>query len=285
MSSQSSQENGSEKDFESGSSSNGDESTQEEEEEERPSFGGPFTQLPVEVAPSEGRRREAAATFHAQEEAKKRLPPIQKVNALGTGFFLPQNTAKAFVKIDKDFAAFERGTKGIGSKLLMKMGYIPGQGLGKGGSGIVKPIDVKLRPSGAGLGMIDERTDAIKKEKGVLPPPLKATPSSDSRWKKAGIKKRAPVYRTAKQLIMESKDILPVTAAPVTSKIRDMRGEQEIVFNDISEMTFTSGASLEQLMPTRLPELTHNVRLISDLAKNDLLHISRQIRLEEVCFT
>ncbi|KAH9252809.1 hypothetical protein BASA81_009214 [Batrachochytrium salamandrivorans] len=59
---------------------------------------------------------------------------------------------KKWERPDKDFAKFERYTKGFGSKMLAKMGYVPGKGLGSGGEGITAPIDVKLRPSGMGLG-------------------------------------------------------------------------------------------------------------------------------------
>jgi hypothetical protein len=68
-------------------------------------------------------------------------------------------------KVDKDFAKFEKMNKGIGLKYMLKMGYKVGEGLGKGGSGIVEPIDVKLRPQKMGLGHkgFDETTKAQKK--------------------------------------------------------------------------------------------------------------------------
>ncbi|GAB2238028.1 hypothetical protein Droror1_Dr00015930 [Drosera rotundifolia] len=49
--------------------------------------------------------------------------------------------------------AFEVHTTGFGSKMLAKMGYVEGAGLGKDGKGISQPVEVSQRPKSLGLGM------------------------------------------------------------------------------------------------------------------------------------
>ncbi|XP_011017950.1 PREDICTED: uncharacterized protein LOC105121122 [Populus euphratica] len=62
------------------------------------------------------------------------------------------------------FGAFEVHTKGFGSKMMEKMGFIQGGGLGKDGQGMAQPIEVTQRPKSLGLGVdfSDISVDSVK---------------------------------------------------------------------------------------------------------------------------
>ncbi|CCJ30908.1 unnamed protein product, partial [Pneumocystis jirovecii] len=49
-------------------------------------------------------------------------------------------------------------SSGFGAKIMEKMGYVAGKGLGSQGQGILNPVETKIRPTRAGLGSIKERT-------------------------------------------------------------------------------------------------------------------------------
>ncbi|KAK4694453.1 tuftelin-interacting protein 11, partial [Lecanoromycetidae sp. Uapishka_2] len=50
------------------------------------------------------------------------------------------------------------------AKMMAKMGYVEGQGLGSTGRGRLAPIETQLRPQGAGLGAVKEKTKQAKEE-------------------------------------------------------------------------------------------------------------------------
>lgn len=50
------------------------------------------------------------------------------------------------------------------AKMMAKMGYVEGQGLGVTGRGRLAPIETQMRPQGAGLGAVKEKTKQAKEE-------------------------------------------------------------------------------------------------------------------------
>lgn len=176
-------------------------------------------------------------------------------------------------------------------KLLEKMGWSAGKGLGAGGQGIVTPIGEgqKVRPQGMGLafgGRSERSTGALeearrrgeivdepsgKKKRGTPSSTREGTPSDQPKreaWRQQSKKpqKRKVEYRTYDQLIAEADDEQGV------GLIVDLSGNA-IPSQNLSSLPTTAAGSADT---TRLPELRHNLTLLTSTFSSALSSLARE---------
>ncbi|MEN2496108.1 MAG: Tuftelin-interacting protein 11 [Marteilia pararefringens] len=131
---------------------------------------------------------------------------------------------------DAPIGKWEEHTKGIGMKLLQKMGYKSGEGLGAHGQGIKKPVEMKKASGSQG--------------KGVIIGELLNKPNNEDKQELAMKKfaKSRPV-KTVNELIETNRDYGLIKRANFNQKINshekiiDKTGKQEKVFDSFSDLS------------------------------------------------
>ncbi|KAK1893091.1 Tuftelin-interacting protein 11 [Dissostichus eleginoides] len=290
------------------------------DEDERPSFGGKNSKdytAPVNFV-SAGLRKSAAeekqqkaegGSDDSEDEGPSAPPPPPRSTApkkLQMGNFRgnqPQRFAGG-IQSGKGLGTWEKHTRGIGQKLLQKMGYQPGKGLGKNAQGIINPIEAKLRKGKGAVGAYgNERTKQS----------LQDFPTVDSeeeeekefqkelgQWRKdpagsVGKKKPKYSYRTVDELKSKGKLAGRTTAVSAGElaqvKVIDMTGREQKVYYSYSQMTNKHSVPDEgpPSLSTQdqkgsgfaLPELEHNLQLLIDLTEQDILQSARRLQHEK----
>ncbi|CAM9140343.1 unnamed protein product [Chrysoparadoxa australica] len=198
------------------------------------------------------------------------------------------------VKLNKDFASWEKHTKGIGSKLLAKMGFA-GR-LGKDQSGVTRHVEVKVRPAGIGLGFGNfKEASALKanreieadrqgktleeldKQMGIDSGKKKAKSKAEAgaeagMWRKgASSKRRKRQYVTSAELIEQLHEEGLATEGKERQVIVDMRGPQVKHLSTLEDIEFDAAdQGLVAGEPPKLgQELLHNVTMLVEQAEHE----------------
>ncbi|KAI0924244.1 hypothetical protein AcW2_005176 [Taiwanofungus camphoratus] len=185
----------------------------------------------------------------------------------------------------------------FGARLLSKMGWQAGTGLGTTGEGIVTPVESKLRPKGMGLAFkgFREKTEQSKVEarrrgeivsdeeeesKAAARKGRKAAKAQAERadaWKKPKKVKIRVEHKTYEQIIAEAGEEAPQAGL---GQIIDATGATPREVSSLADVSIASWTPTAD--PMRLPEIRHNLRLITEACKNDLDGLAREARaLEE----
>ena len=195
-----------------------------------------------------------------------------------------------------------------GARMLAKMGWVSGTGLGVSGEGRINPVETKVRKKGMGIafGGFSERTaqekaEARRKglpvsddEEGATPGKGKgkagAKKEPSDAWKRPRKLKTKVEHKTYEEILAETKDSVPpassigpiIDATGSTASISHSRFPDHCrpIIPQLREVSSLADVSIASWTPTsdatRIPEVRHNLRLVVESARSDLEGLARE---------
>ncbi|KAF8625289.1 hypothetical protein AX15_005462 [Amanita polypyramis BW_CC] len=285
---------------------------EEDEERERPRMGGigsksasAFASFAAASTVTETLATEASVpTSGTQSLTSSAAPTPPPDNDLPTSF--GSRTQRAFVRDSlpakksvvltaQERSHFTKLQGSFGAKMLAKMGWQVGTGLGTTGEGIVNPIESKMRPQKMGIAFkgFRERTEQAKQEarrkgevvsddedvqtKKFMKKAREQEQKKSDVWKRSKKIKTKVEHKTYEQILAEAGEEPPATGL---GQIIDATGAIPREVSSIADLSINSWTPTAD--STRIPEVRHNIRLIADACKSDLEGLAREARaLEE----
>lgn len=193
--------------------------------------------------------------------------------------------------------SWEKFNKGIGSKLLLQMGYEPGKGLGKQLQGISAPVEASLRKGRGAIGaygpekkqkLADIKTKIEDDDK------KKSSKGKSLHWRKndKGEKTKSSYsYRSVEEVIEEGK-LKPKKNVPVINseiakcKLIDMTTPEQKTFSSYHALGKWHQAPSENSVQTdkkskvnfALPELQHNLDMLVDMCEQNIIQNDKRTK-------
>ena len=198
--------------------------------------------------------------------------------------------------LGKGLGNWEEHTRGIGAKLLLKMGFEAGKGLGKNLQGRSTIVEAHLRKGRGAIGAYGKEGNRPKEQK-IDSEEEEEEKFHDNlhQWKKVGqgqTKKVKYIYKSADQVLESGKwrqiNTGDVGAEPSKLKIIDMTGKEQRVLSSYhaigaQKMRPEDETELNNKDGTKqinfdLPELRHNIDLLLDQCEEELISTDRALK-------
>ncbi|XKL60152.1 hypothetical protein PGB90_001168 [Kerria lacca] len=198
--------------------------------------------------------------------------------------------------MQKGVGNWEMHTKGVGSKLLLKMGYQPGKGLGKNLQGINTPIEGHLRKGRGAIGAYgpEKKQQKMKIDAtqiGDLETDKNEKSERTSLWRKEGLesnKKIHYVYKSVDEVLEESKKPgRKKTEISECSKVMviDMTGPEQRILSGYHAIAGVQKPAEEweirkdkKFSNFSMPELQHNLNLLVDVSEQAIIENDRKLK-------